>query len=282
MRLKVQLQIFSLVLFCGFLFYSPVAAGSAVCLTCHRKIFDTATTRMFVHRPFSQKKCGLCHTPASQTAAPVATTPAEELIRTTAAPGKIEWLAESFTENSVQVALLPFDSCKNDLIIKLWYQNRDKQQAVIRCPVEGDFPVHQRPSQGPVIAQFQRSGYNDKLFTRVTLNWTTSEPCRCKLLYSSDGHDYVDHEDDFYLMSHRQEIRNFNPDNTRVAIRCDNLFQQQTEIPFTPITKVVLQAQPEEESPTRKAGFKADFKRIDDSVEITITTTQPAAVALGR
>ena len=282
MRSKTCLEILSFLILAGLLVTMTVMADSDQCLKCHQDLLDSSAVEMVVHRPFSQNRCALCHSTTGEVTTE-AISPEEEWVSETSESDKIEWLAESFTENILQVALLPVDICNSDLIIKLWYQNRDKQQRTIHCPDNAAISTDLSPKQRPTVSLFRRYNYNDKLFTRATLSWTTNVPCRCKLLYRSDNHEYVDPEDDFYTVAHRLEIRNFNPANTQVSVECDDTFQQHTQLQFTPITMLPMTAENPEEFPASElAEFSTDFRRIGDAIEVTISTTQPAAIALGR
>ena len=282
MRLKIYLENLSFLLFAGLLLATAVMADSEQCLKCHQDLLDSSAIEMVVHRPFSQNRCALCHSTTDEVTTEEVDQK-EERVSETNDRGRIEWLAESFAENTLQVALLPVDICNSDLILKLWYQNRDKQQKTIHCPDNAAISIDPNPQQRPAVSLFQRHNYNDKLFTRATLSWITNVPCRCKLLYHSDNHEYVDDEDDFYTVVHGLEIRNFNPANTQVSVECDDTFQQHTQVQFTPITMLPMKAESPEESPSQEvAEFATDFRRIGDAIEITISTTQPAAIALGR
>ena len=282
MILKICLKILSSLVLTGLLVVTPAMADSDQCLKCHQDLLDSSADKMVIHRPFSQNRCALCHSTTDEVTTEEISSK-EEWISETDARDKIEWLAESFAENILQVALLPGDICNSDLIIKLWYQNRDKQQRIIHCPGNTTISTDLSPKHRPAVSLFRRYNYNDKLFTRATLSWTTNVPCHCKLLYRSDNHEYMDHEDDFYTDVHRLEIRNFNPENTQVSVECDDTFQQHTQVQFTPITMLPLEAEIPEESPSQEiAEFTTKFRRIGDAIEVTILTTQPAAIALGR
>ncbi len=275
------LMVFTYIL-ATFFITTAAIADSEQCLKCHQDLIDTNATKLVIHRPFSQKHCDLCHCTITGPATP-STDSKDEWINDTNSKPSIEWLTESFDLNTLQVAVLPADHCDSDLIIKLWYQNRDKQQSTIHCPAPDTIPIRQRQKQQPTITQVRRNNYNDKLFTRATLSWTTNVPCRCKLRYNSDDHDYIEHEDGFYTVDHSQEIRNFNPANTQVSIQCDDTFQQHTQFQFTPITTLPIKtASPIESNSQEITKFTTDYKRVGDSIEIIISTSQPAAIALGR
>jgi len=258
---------------------SPVMADSTRCLKCHQDMIDAATVKLVVHNPFFQHKCSLCHgVTADQVISE--TTEQEDLDNER---GKIEWLAESFGKSTLQVALLPADTCNSELTMKLWYQNREKQQSQIHCPDLDTIPTKLGTAQRPTVSLLQLRNYNAQLFTRTTLHWTTNVPCRCQLTYRSDEHEYTEHEDDFYTVVHHQEIRNFNPANTQISIECDDTFEQHTQAPFIPLTQLPHRKTKTDDLATQElAGFSVDFKRINDQVEISVATNQPAAVALGR
>lgn len=257
-------------------------ADSGQCLKCHQDLVDAATTKRVIHRPFAQKQCPLCHSTTTAVVTSAADSEDEWLNDTNAKPD-IEWLAESFDHNTLQVAVLPADCCDSELIIKLWYQNHDKQQSTIHCPAPDTIPSRHNRQQQPTITQLQRNNYNDKLFTRVTLSWTTNVPCRCKLLYQSDNHEYIEHEDGFYTVAHRQEIRNFNPANTQLSIQCIDTFQHHSQVQFTPITTLPTKTEdPLDADSQGETKFTTTFKQVGDDIEISISTSQPAAIALGR
>jgi len=282
MASKTCMGMLSTIILVSLLLTTTVIADSDQCLKCHQDLLDTAASKIVAHRPFAQNQCTLCHS-ATNTVTTGVTSREEDWLNKTNVVGKIEWLAESFDESTLQVALLPADICKSDLTIKLWYLNHDKQQEIIHCPGNDAIPTRLSPKQRPAVSLFQLHHYNDKLFARATLNWSTNVPCHCQLVYLSDNQEYVEHEDDFYTTIHQQEIRNFNPANTQVSIQCDDTFQQHTQIQLTPITTLPVKTDPWGESQSQDiTEFTTDFKRIGDSIEITISTTQPAAIALGR
>ena len=259
-------------------------ASSDQCLKCHQNILDTAAAKMIVHQPISQNQCELCHDPTQ--ADEIITESIEQDQWGTATNGEkwMEWLAESFVENTYQVATLPISVCDTELTVKLWYQNHKKQQSEIRCPDLNSIPIKLTPPPKPTFSQLRLDNYNDKLLSRATLSWTTAVPCRCQLLYRFDDHEYIKDEDDFYTLNHNQEIRNFNPTNTDIAIQCDDTFQQHTQSDFIPLStltpktdKPIVDLLPQETT-----EFSTEFKRIADFIEISITTNQPAAISIGR
>ena len=263
------------------LFISATAiADSQQCLKCHKKIVDQTTDQLVIHPPFLQNRCTLCHSPAKPDTG--SDQPEETSIVQTATPN-MEWLAESFTESTRQTALLPMDICDAPLTIKLWYHNREKQQQQLTCPDLAAIPTQRAATQKPTTSNLQLTHYNDQLFARATLRWKTNVPCRCQLLYRSDNQEYADNEDDFYTLTHNHEIRNFNPKNTQISIQCDDTFQQHIQNQYIPLASLPVTAEePEESQSLSTADFTIEFKQMGEVIEAVVTTTQPAAVAIGR
>ncbi len=262
---------------------SGAMASQNQCLTCHQDVRNAAMEQMFIHEPVAKSQCKGCHSANPEDtiyAEPVE----QELIDTDSNDNEwIKWLAESFVESTQQTALLPVGACNSPLTIKLWYQNRSKQQSTINCPEVSTIPIKSAPPQVPTISQLHLSNYNDKLFTRATLVWATDAPCRCQLIYKFDEHQYVQHEDDLFTNNHNQEIRNFNPSNTNIAVECTDTFQQQTQSKFVPLTALPLRND-ETIALTGKssAEFTINYYRIAGNIEISIKTNQPATISIGQ
>ena len=270
------------ILFC-FLGVSTALANSDLCLKCHRDVLNNATGEMVVHDPISQSRCKICHIPA-ETDATIPESVKQDHGGTGPSDKKwMEWLAESFVENTHQVALLPASVCDTELTIKLWYQNQQKQQSEILCPSFNSIPVELPPAVQPTISPLHLDHYHDKLFSRASLSWTTDVPCRCQLHYHFDDNKYVENADDFYTLKHNREIRNFDPANTKVSVQCADTFQQHTQGRFIPLSELTLRTvTPRNLQAHNTTSFSTKFKRIADLIEISVTTNQPAAISLGR
>ena len=283
MRLKQYIRMITTIVLAYVLMASSVMASPDQCLKCHQNVLDNANSHIVVHKPISQNQCQICHiTP--QTNNIITEQIEQEQWSPTPDDNKwMEWLAESFTENSHQVALLPANACDTELTIKLWYQNRQKQQSTIRCPDFNTIPTKLSPPPKPTISQLHLDNYNDKLLSRATLSWITDVPCRCQLIYNFDNHQYVKKEDDFYTLNHNQEIRNFSPTDTSISILCDDTFQQRSQSNPISLTALTLKThKPKDLQSPDATKYSTEFTRIANFVEITITTNQPAAISIGR
>lgn len=262
---------------------SSALANSEQCLKCHRDIIDNAAGEIVVHEPVSHNRCKICHVPAETDVTIPEPTEQDYGGGDPADKKWIEWLAESFDANTHQVALLPAGACDTELIIKLWYQNRQKQQSEILCPNFNSIPMALPPESQPTISLLYLAHYHDELFSRASLSWTTDVPCRCQLHYHFNDNKYVENADDFYTLKHNREIRNFDPAKTMVSVQCTSTFQQHTQGQFVPLSELAFRTETQDNlqvlnTPT----FSTGFKRIDDLIEISVTTNQPAAISLGR
>ena len=262
---------------------SGTMASDGQCLKCHEDIRTAAMEKIVIHQPISQNQCQVCHISPQVNNIITEQIEQDQWSPTPDNNKWMEWLAESFTENSHQVALLPANVCDTELTIKLWYQDRQKQQSTIRCPDFNAIPTKLSPLPKPTISQLHLNNYNDKLLSRATLSWTTDVPCRCQLIYNFDNHQYVKKEDDFYTLNHNQEIRNFNPDATTISLQCDDTFQQRTETNPAPLKTLTLKTDhPKDLQSPNAARYSTEFAQIANFIEFSITTNQPATISIGR
>ncbi|OEU75390.1 MAG: hypothetical protein BA874_03150 [Desulfuromonadales bacterium C00003068] len=259
-----------------------VQAQLSPCLTCHQEIKEIATEQYYIHRPVQEERCHICHDNNTTEQLPTQQNEISTQIIVETDEKKMEWLAESFVENTHQVALLPADIAGTKLTLKVWYQNRHKEITEFQCPdIETLQPKHSAIT--PAINQLHFHDYNDLLLSRATLSWTTTTPCQCRLTYRYTGHEYTKTEDDFYALEHTLEIRNFSATSTEVSVLCNDTTGQQISTEFTTLNTLPFSTQVDEQLPPYGSeGFSPQFKQLGDLIELSITTTQPATLAIGR
>lgn len=257
-------------------------AQKSPCLSCHQEVEELAADHLYVHRPVREQQCHACHDNNS-----TKLVLAQQLENTTqvivdSQPKKIEWLAESFVENKHQVALLPTECAGKKLTLKLWYENRQKKTTEIQCP-DMELLQKKQPQPPPTIKQLHLHDHNELLLSRATLSWTTATPCQCRLIYRYTGHEYSEAEDDFYALDHTLEIRNFNPNATSVMVSCIDTSQQQANTKYTPLNSIPFDDHADELSVTSSSTeLTTQFRLTGNLIEFSITTAQPAMLAIGR
>lgn len=258
-----------------------VLASSDQCIQCHQEVMQRVETKTYTHKPVLQNQCELCHLPNTT----------EEIINDIPEPQWViehdeqvlmEWLVESFVENSQQHALLPLDVCDSEIIVKLWFADRNKRQDEISCPPLDDIEQSTASRQLEIL-QLHRQSYNDQLMPRTTLHWETTTPSRCTIRYRTNDSEYEISEDDIYTVNHTQEIKNFNAGDTSVSIHCEDHFQRHAEHSFRPLDNIeLITSEPERARIQPTTTYSTQFRRIGDFIELEIRTTQLATVAIGR
>lgn len=274
------LFITTLLFFC--LNSQQVHAQLSPCLSCHQETKEIATEQYYIHRPVQEERCHICHDNNAEEQLPTQHNESSTQVIVETDEKKMEWLAESFVENTHQVALLPADIAGKPLTIKVWYRNRHKEVTEFQCP-DIETLQQKKSTITPAIHQLHLHDYNDLLLSRATLSWRTTTPCQCRLTYRYTGHEYTKLEDDFYALEHTLEIRNFSETSTEVKVLCYDTTQQQINTEFFPLNTLPLIASENEQLPLfGSEGFTPLFKQIGDLIELSITTTQPATLAIGR
>jgi len=122
---------------------SHAAHDDSECATCHSDDVDEVQTRLYVHAPFRDGKCGACH--VSSARASDATPPAEDPQGFAPKPDPlagsekiasvdVHWLYEYF--EPVQNLLIPLSAAEVEsmLVVELWDQCRGEHQHVVPLP----------------------------------------------------------------------------------------------------------------------------------------------------
>jgi len=278
---KLMRLIITTFLVTGSLYAQQASAKLSSCITCHQDVKNSTTNHYYVHRPVQEERCSLCHDTNSTDTLPIQ--PPENTTQIIIEPqeDKMEWLAESFIENTQQATLLPRDVAGENLTIKIWYKSGQKTSTEIQCP-EAESLQRKFSEKTPEINQLHLHNYNELLLSRATLSWLTTTPCKCQLTYRYTNHEYSKDEDDFYALNHTLEIRNFDTETTSVMVTCTDSMQLSTSTNFISLNTIPLITENEHDSSFSSEQFSTQFKQIGDLIEITVTTNQPASLAIGR
>lgn len=264
------------------LFAQQAYGQPSPCLECHEEIKETADEHYYIHRPVKEERCGICHDTNSTEQLPTQHNESSRQVIVETDEEKIEWLAESFIENTHQVALLPADVAGESLTIKIWYKNRHKESTEFQCP-NIETLKQKKTTLAPTIHQLHLHDYNELLLSRATLSWTTNTPCLCRLTYRYTDHEYTTVEDDFYTLNHTLQFRNFSATSTEVKVLCNDTAGQQIITEYIHLNTLPVIAPTDEESPpARSEGYTTQIKQVGKLIELSITTTQPATLAIGR
>lgn len=284
MRTKqlILIQMTLIFTFVSLCFISQQAqAQPSACLTCHQDTQDLTSEHFYIHRPVQEELCHVCHDKNTTEFLPTQQNDDNPQIIIESQENKIEWLAESFVNNTHQVALLPADVAGRQLTIKIWYKNRQKTTAEIQCP-DIESLQQKKEETSPAITQLHLHDYNVQLLTRATLNWITTTACQCQLTYRYTDHEYTIAEDDFYTLNHTIEIRNFTANATSVMVTCNDSAQKQTSTAFIPLHTLPLIVADEQSEASELENFSTQFEQNNHFIAVTILTSQPATLSIGR
>lgn len=175
------------------------ARDDSECAICHSDDVDEAKTRLFVHAPFRDGKCGACHISGAGSGGPEATNSdvqegvsGPDLLET---PEKIasvdvDWLYEYF--EPVQNLLLPLSAAevKNMLVVELWDQCRGEHQHVVPLPPLQHARQLPEQARGEVQIHSMNIARDPHRPDTIVVECRTNVPVRGEmLLHGEDGRE---------------------------------------------------------------------------------------------
>lgn len=289
-KINIQRAPLRTILFLAFvlmLVTRPSYAQQTECYDCHEEIQDAVDNGYYVHEPVREGKCDVCHA-ADSMQLPVGNKKPQQQkyvlqyqqndAEEQAEP--IKWLAENFTPQTQQFALIAEKRLKDKIILDLWYPGAGKQQQALSTP-ELTALIAQRPQHKMLsIDNLYLTGYDTRLLSRATLNWQTNEPSRCIANYGNDNLDNLFEEDDLYLRDHHLELRNFSKAGYVVEIQCRDPFKRKKTTDHFNINQLPIK----EELVSQNSGDQqtdVNFYKIKNKLWISVATASPASLSVG-
>jgi hypothetical protein len=172
------------------------AHDDAECTTCHSDEVDEVQTRLFVHAPFRDGKCGVCHVSNADredkqmsskdgqgdTPEPAPMETPEQRI----ASVDVDWLYEYF--EPVQNLLLPLSAAevRNMLVVELWDQCRGEHQHLVPLPPLQQARRLPEQTRGEVQLHSMNITRDPHRPDTIVVECRTNVPIRGKLLLHGD------------------------------------------------------------------------------------------------
>jgi predicted CXXCH cytochrome family protein len=175
------------------------ARDDSECAICHSDDVDAAKTRLFVHAPFRDGKCGACHISGAGSGGPEATN--AEVQKGVSEPDPLEnpekiasvdvdWLYEYF--EPVQNLLLPLSATEVEkmLVVELWDQCRGEHQHVVPLPPLQQARQLPEQARGEVQIHAMNIARDPHRPDTIVVECRTNVPVRGEmLLHGEDGRE---------------------------------------------------------------------------------------------
>ena len=145
------------------------------CVKCHVQLWDQAMQKFYVHQPFFQKKCKLCHIEDNEQV---------EKTRGFSTDRSVEWLGTRRENVLIHWFSIPLDKF-TDKIVVVDIQEPGKgnsRQEIELPPLEeiNDIVDDKKP---PTITNVRVAHIDRGLFLNATITWDTNKLCSSQIFY---------------------------------------------------------------------------------------------------
>lgn len=158
----------------------PPPTTDAQCLECHQAKVDQELTKQFVHQPFREKKCILCHL-GDELA-----TPDKTAYRT---DQKIAWLAESPLTSREHWFPLPKNQLNGDLRLDIMVPGRGVYRGVIESWNLTELPEMAQDRTPPELTDVKIASIDKGPLLSATITWLTDELADTRIAYGNNKLD---------------------------------------------------------------------------------------------
>lgn len=158
----------------------PPPTTDAECLKCHQALVDRDLAKTYVHQPFREGKCMLCHLGGELTTPETTSFKAE---------AQMIWLAESPFTSSEHWFPLPKNQLHGDILLDIMLPDRTVYRGVITSSdltALPELPLDQTP---PKLTEVKIDGIEKGLFWSATISWLTDELADTRIAYGTDRLD---------------------------------------------------------------------------------------------
>lgn len=152
----------------------PPPTTDAQCLECHQAKVDQELTRQYVHQPFREKKCMLCHLGGELS------TPEKTAYRS---DQKIAWLVASPLPSSEHWFPLPKGQVDGDIRLDIMVPGRGVYRGVIESWDLSGLPEMAQDRTPPVLTEVMVAGIDNGPLLSATITWLTDELADTRIAY---------------------------------------------------------------------------------------------------
>jgi predicted CXXCH cytochrome family protein len=163
----------------------PPPTTDAQCLECHQAKVDQELTKQYVHQPFREKKCILCHLGGELS------TPKKTAYKS---DQKITWLAESPLPSREHWFPLSKYQVNGDIRLDIMVPGRGVYRGVIESGDSSGLPEMTQDRTPPTLTDVKIAGIEKGALLSATVTWLTDELADTRISYGNkklDTSNYI-------------------------------------------------------------------------------------------
>jgi len=264
---------------------TETAAEAKECVRCHQKMVRKAEGAAYVHRPFIEHKCPLCHL-AEQDRSRPGTSPAGNRENRPHRSPDVRWLFRDLRPLKEHWFLLPADRVDDTLFLRILSQRHDKRTLSLRLPPLAKTASWDRAADRPEISDIRCMGFRRSVLLSAVISWKTNQPTRGQVSY---GVKSIEEEqtplNPTLSTDHEAVLSPILPDRTyQFVIRVEDVYGNTTLSPLqTFSTRAISQYLAPVPPPDSDIRPQLHFavRRVRDQYLIQVRADRPIPLAAG-
>nr|MBF0220894.1 hypothetical protein [Desulfobulbaceae bacterium] len=246
------------------------------CLKCHQKTWDSGLLKSYIHKPFLEKKCVLCHI---QDEALVGKS--KQFMQ----DPKVNWLDSRRVTTPTHWFMVPFASINDHVHVEYQVPGQGTISEEIILPPVDELPELVDDNAPPKIENIQIEDISKGLFLTATVSWTTDELSTSQVYYGLKKiNQRSDHTYNF-TKDHRVQLSELKfKKKYRFKVVSNDIFGNMAESEeFVFSTAKAKPKFSKDNFEENQPDFQKKVKlyKLDDQCVFRIAANQPILVALG-
>lgn len=257
----------------------------AQCLKCHKEVVEKANAREFIHPPFAEKKCPVCHIGeqvASSTPGTEAPNPPQQQEKT-----KIRWLNISPALAAEHTFVFDNRTIGEKIFIEANASGPGRLRKELAVPPLNAMTKAAARHTPPRISNIKTS-VRQNILIDAAITWQTDAKTNATVRYSIDGAEQIIEETNRFMTDHEMILPGLkNGATCRFTITCQDIFGNSATSP--PFTFSTAEISPPPAAPAAHAGpaddeiaLAGNFSAItDETFMLVLKANQPVAITIG-
>ncbi|NPA94234.1 MAG: hypothetical protein GXO58_02260 [Thermodesulfobacteria bacterium] len=163
-------------------------SSDSECVRCHEKMVNRANMKRYIHKPFREKKCTICHLVGKDPSQEETQQPAAKRSKQKTKES-IRWISRHFDPSRVHWFLIPASQVDDTLFLQVAGDQHKATRIQIPLPPISKLPVLKDDHQGPHIENVSFIGLQRGVFLSAIIQWHTDRPAGGQVLYGIQSPD---------------------------------------------------------------------------------------------
>ena len=255
----------------------------SICCTCHADVCEADLGRAYVHLPFQQQQCTVCHVADAETFEAEAGEPAP--LQTVVQKKNIRWFEYTVTPAAEAWFFIPDDLAgRGRLIVSASNAMGRSSEKLLKLPPIETLPAKKTDSRAPVIEAVKVIGVYRSVLTSAHIGWTTDKIADSEVRYGIGNLQHSVNQDKL-TTDHTIVLQNLQADREYqyVVLSRDVFGNSAISAKGTFTTANLSAAPPVHYEKTDKTAIRlsADFFRNGDVYLVKLTASQPVTLLVG-